>query len=150
LSNAPDTDVAEFISLRRLNRRGVMIMDSDKASSHAPVNATKKRLQAEFDGGPGHAWITAGREIENYLSEDQLQAAMKVAVPSASPVASFGRYEHTLRIKRARGKEDHAPKVDVARHIVGSYSPHLDRLDLKEQLRRLHTFIVESNPSSRT
>jgi energy-coupling factor transporter ATP-binding protein EcfA2 len=148
LSNAPESDVAEFISLRRLNRRGVMIIDSDRASSHAPINATKKRLQLEFDGGPGHAWITAGREIENYLPGNQLEAAIKAAVPSSTVLGSFSRYENTLQIRRARGIEVQAPKVDVARRIVATFTPDFDRLDLRDQMQRLHKFILQANPIS--
>jgi predicted ATP-dependent endonuclease of OLD family len=57
----------DFISLRQLNRRGVILIDSDKKNANSKINDTKKRLKEEFDQGPGFTWITKGREIENYL-----------------------------------------------------------------------------------
>ena len=40
------TDIDDFILLRRLNNRSVMLMDSDKENENDPVNSTKSRLQA--------------------------------------------------------------------------------------------------------
>lgn len=73
-----DEDIETFISLRRLNRRMVIIIDSDKQSSHFRINETKKRLKEEFDKGPGFAWITSGREIENYIDEGIVYETIKV------------------------------------------------------------------------
>lgn len=54
-----------FISLRRFEPARC---DADgqrpQERPHQKINATKTRLQKEFDSGPGHAWITEGREIE--------------------------------------------------------------------------------------
>jgi hypothetical protein len=147
LSNADDEEVEKFISLRRLNRRGVMLMDSDRRKPHSPLNATKRRLSREFDLGPGHAWITAGREIENYLAPNQLLAGLNNAVPSAKPFGGFGRYDSTLAITRKGGKSDLAPKVAVAHYITDHFDPDLSNYDLRQQLGSLKKFILDSNPS---
>lgn len=70
--NSDNEFINDFISLRRLNRRSVIVIDSDKSSAHARINETKARLKDEFNNGPGYAWITKGREIENYLRKDFL------------------------------------------------------------------------------
>jgi len=147
LTNSPhDEEVEDFISLRRLNRRGVIIIDSDKDKPQKPVNATKRRLQQEFDHGPGHAWITDGREIENYVPAAQLEAAMSKVCPAAIPHSKFGRYDHALAVKLPKGKEGHAPKVEIARIITSNFSPDLMQLDLRSRLEKLKKFIHESNP----
>ncbi|HZW26694.1 MAG TPA: ATP-binding protein [Gallionella sp.] len=94
----------DFISLRRLNRRGVIIIDSDKAKKGARLNPTKKRVQEEFDSGPGYAWITEGREIENYLPVDHIKAALSKIHPSATTTSSFGQFENTLTITTKKQK----------------------------------------------
>lgn len=142
----PSAEVDDFILLRRLNRRGVMVIDSDKESSDAEVNATKQRLQAEFDLGPGHAWITSGREIENYLPPDQLAAAINAAAPRATHSGNFGQFDNTLKIVGGRGRESQASKVEVARHIVENNEADFTVLDLKQHVDRLREFIRESNP----
>lgn len=148
LSNDDDeTLVNEFISLRRLNRRGVMILDSDRDKRGARINETKRRLEQEFNMGPGHAWITKGREIENYLPPSQIQAALSAVNPNATPMSSFGTYENVLKIKSKKEREGQAPKVEIARHIVSEFQPDLSVLDLCVQLSKLVSFIKASNPA---
>ncbi len=57
---------------KRFYAHAVMLMDSDKSSAYSHINDTKKRLKAEFNRGPGFAWVTKGREIENYLRPELL------------------------------------------------------------------------------
>jgi energy-coupling factor transporter ATP-binding protein EcfA2 len=148
LSNDHDEAlVGEFISLRRLNRRGVMILDSDRNKRNSKINQTKRRLEQEFNKGPGHAWITKGREIENYLPTPHIQAALSTVSPNATPISSFDMYENVLKIKSKAGRETQAPKVDIARYIVSKFEPDLSIMDLRTQINKLIAFIKESNPS---
>lgn len=144
--NDLDEEVDGFISLRRLNRRGVIIIDSDRDKKGARINATKKRLQAEFDQGPGYAWITEGREIENYLPADQVKEAITKTKPSAKFVSKFSRYENVLSVTTRGDKAAQASKVDVARFITTAHKPDFKVLDLDKQIRKLADFIGESNP----
>ncbi len=147
ISNADTSEgVAEFIQLRRLNRRGTVLIDSDKASSYARLNDTKKRLRTEFDEGPGFAWITAGREVENYLPIDVVASAVSATIPSATRIGGSDRYDNLLKIRRTSGSEDQASKVEVAKWITVNTEPDLHLLDLREQLSRLVDFIRKSNP----
>ncbi len=135
--------VKNFISLRRLNRRGVILIDSDRTKKSDSINETKRRLDEES----GYAWITEGREIENYLPVEQIKSAITAIIPSATPLSKFGKYENVLSIRRQNGKKADAPKTEVARHIVSAYqNPDLSQLDLREQLDKLIQFILESNP----
>lgn len=149
LSNSQETvDIDDFISLRRLNRRGVMLIDSDRNSPRKKINATKLRLKTEFDSGPGHAWITEGREIENYLASDQIVAALAAVHPRATPNSLFGKHDHLLTITNAGGKEVVASKVEVARYISENFDPDFALYDLKQQVQLLRNFILESNPKT--
>ncbi len=149
LSQAPDSsEINDFISLRRLNRRGVMIIDSDRNKPRQPINATKQRLQQEFDSGPGHSWITDGREIENYLLAQQLKSAISAIHPTATQSVGAGKYDSLLLVKSAKGRETIASKVDVAKYISKNFEPDLDVLDLKKRIVALRKFILESNPTT--
>ncbi len=149
LSQAPDSDeISDFISLRRINRRGVMLMDSDRDKPHKPINATKRRLKKEFDTGPGHAWITDGREIENYLPPDFVALAIAKIHPNATPIVGSGKYDSVLHIRSGRGKQTVALKVDVARYIAANFKPDFGLLDLKKRVTALQRFIRESNSKS--
>ncbi len=149
LSNADidQQNVDDFISLRRLNNRSVILIDSDSKSEDFDINATKQRLQGEFDSGPGHAWITEGREIENYLPAEQVEAAIQAVHPKVKKSGPFEKYDNTLKIQGGGGKTTQADKVKVARRIAEQYQPDLSIHDLKQQLNKLTKFIRESNPS---
>lgn len=143
--NDPNDSLDEFISLRRLNRRGVILIDSDKDKRGKRINSTKKRLRDEFDEGPGYTWITLGREIENYLPAAHVQEAIAKTKPSAKATSSFGPYENNLSITTKVGKKSQASKVEVARHITKEYPAMFQSLDLNAQMNKLIKFIEESN-----
>ena len=148
LSMAPDSDeVKDFIALRRLNRRGVMLIDSDRDSAHKKINATKGRLKKEFDLGPGHAWVTEGREIENYLPTAQLKVAFNAVHPSAMfSVDGDSKYKNLLVFKNKSHKPITASKVEIARHICKVFKPDFSLYDLKQRIQTLQKFIWDSNP----
>lgn len=146
--DSDDEFIDDFISLRRLNRRTVIIIDSDRQSAHAGINSTKSRLKEEFNTGPGYAWVTKGREIENYLKADFLKLAIKDAYPSASINSHFGQYENVLSAKTKKGKEIQVSKVSVANHITQKSVADFSVLDLDSQMKQLIEFILESNPST--
>ncbi len=141
------TEIDDFISLRRLNRRGVIILDSDREKRRVKLNQTKKRLKTEFDKGPGHAWVTDGREIENYIPADHLSAAIASKCPQSKLLTNLERYDNCLRIKSRSGREIQAPKVAVARYIAENREPDFNILDLKQRMKKLIEFIRESNPA---
>jgi predicted ATP-dependent endonuclease of OLD family len=139
-------DINDFISLRKLNRRGVMILDSDRDKKSARINNTKQRLRDEFNQGPGHTWITEGREIENYLPVDQIKKAISAITPSSTLLSNFEKYDNFLKIKTKSGKEIQASKVDVARQVAKNNQPDFSTYDLKQRITKLVQFIRESNP----
>lgn len=143
--SANDPEVTEFISLRRLNRYISVLIDSDKRSSHTHINRTKARIRDEFEQGPGFAWITAGREIENYVSPAVLQEVVMAVHSQAVGLAHTGRFEHVLYYKTRSGqiKKD-VDKVKVA-HAVAEHPADLDVLDLQRKIGRLVSFIRDAN-----
>ncbi len=143
--SADDPDVAEFISLRRLNRNIAIVIDSDRSSAIDSINATKSRVAEEFDKGPGFAWITKGKEIENYIPTDVLESAVKAAHPSAEKLVSHDIYKHAYHFKNNEGRKvTEVDKVRIA-HQVAENAANLDVHDLREQINKLTSFIRTSN-----
>lgn len=156
-----DDDVNEFISLRRLNRHTALILDSDKTSASVRINNTKARLVSEFDKTGGIAWVTKGREIENYIKHELLQEAVKEACGSVylRPTAG-GQYDHALHFERFKRRasastgrtskitsphiETIVDKVKVARIVCRSVAD-LNILDLELQIKRLAQVIRDAN-----
>lgn len=146
--SANDPEIDEFISLRRLNRNIAIVMDSDKRHSRARLNATKRRVQSEFDNGPGFAWVTKGTEIENYTPPSTVRTAIQAMYPGASLVGTRpidNCYHFKLPPKRTIIRN--IDKIKLAREVT-KLRPSLDELDLRNQLRRLIAFIEQANHRS--
>ena len=110
------------------------------------MSATKKRLKNEFNKGPGFAWVTKGKEIENYINPDIIEKRVSNVHPSSDGILDKSQYANTLKYKKKRtNAEKVANKVKVARYYVVNYSPDLKVLDLKERIESLNKFIRESN-----
>jgi len=144
----PSSFVEQFISLRRLNRRGVILIDSDKPKKGTPLNETKRRLRDEFNSGPGHAWITEGREIENYLDPVLLKKFILQAHPSMTVATELDKYDNAMTVSTGKGETRQASKVKVASLIASNGEPNLSRFDLGMQVQKLVSFVRASNPTA--
>jgi hypothetical protein len=141
--SANDSEVNEFISLRRLNRNISILIDSDKITSHAKLNDTKRRVIQEF--GDVAAWVTAGREIENYVPSDMIGAALAAIYPNKfDSIADNGRFDHRLHYKSLGGKViSDVDKVKVAKYVAGLGQDYSE-LDLRKKIINLINFIRKS------
>jgi predicted ATP-dependent endonuclease of OLD family len=155
--SADDEEVSEFIALRMLNRNLAIVMDSDKPSPQARINETKLRMARQFDEHGGVAWVTRGREIENYIEHDVLQAAVKEVVGNAyARPSAGGQYDHALYFERTAPKKRRSgdadsdlldrevDKVKVARAVCRSPA-NLDVLDLRARVESLVRLITQAN-----
>nr|WP_305810233.1 AAA family ATPase [Photobacterium kishitanii] len=142
----------ELISLRKLNRNSVIMIDSDKATPQRQINSTKKRLRDEFNQGPGFAWVTEGREVENYLDEDNLEHTVVAVHPqSATKLRSKGKWENLLEFTHKTTSKNNtkpypmASKVKVANYYTREFQADLSKLDLEKRINQLVAFIKVSN-----
>jgi predicted ATP-dependent endonuclease of OLD family len=153
--SADDEEITEFIALRSLNQNLALIMDSDRSSNRAEINETKKRLQTEFQKGSGIAWVTKGREIENYIDHALLQSAVRQTHPSTykSPANSGGAHSHALHFKLVRPRrrkgsqsdlETKVDKVKVAK-VVCEAPADLEKLDLRDRVIEIVEMIRKAN-----
>lgn len=148
--SAEDDEINEFISLRALNQNCAILIDSDRSKPGDAINATKTRLCAEFSSGDGMAWVTDGREIENYVEFSQLQTAVQAVHSKGYDRASSagGAFDRTLSYmaNKADGTQAEvtADKVKVAKVIAGQPA-NLDVLDLKARVVELVAMIRKAN-----
>lgn len=148
--SADDREISEFISLRDLNRNLAIVIDSDKRSAQAHVNDTKRRVANELEQ-TGFAWITKGREIENYVPHGVLQDAVRSTVTRYLRPAEGGAFDQALNYYRAgasRGSDDElVGKVDKVRvaHKVCENQADFSPLDLRQRVSALADFIRGAN-----
>lgn len=140
LSSLPPDEVNEAISLLRLNRNCAVMIDSDRKITKSGklrinINATKRRIEREVLATGGFVWITAGREIENYIHADLVERATGKTVP-------IGKHESVLdRLAPYNGD-----KISLA-HDVARLTTKEDLvvLDLYDKVYRLCSSIYVWN-----
>lgn len=145
-SLTPDdpAEIDEFISLRRLNRYMLVLMDSDRTSARKAINQSKKRVQEALDAFPdtGLAWITAGYTVENYLPWETLRAAISNVHPTSRvDMPEPGQYDNPLTKERVGVIPN---KTRIARQAIASWSTEWP-LDLSNRVDAVIALIREAN-----
>lgn len=147
-----DEEVKQFVNLMALNRNSAIVIDSDKRSASDALNQTKSRIIEEFSRSRGPAWVTAGREIENYIPYEMLQDAVKnVHSKVYGTHHKNGRFEHALYFKRlgddgqpGKAIVKEVDKVRVAQRVCET-AADLSCLDLRNRVVELISFIRKAN-----
>ncbi|MFG1941274.1 ATP-dependent nuclease [Micromonospora tulbaghiae] len=143
-SASQQAEIEEFISLRRLNRHLVVLIDSDKTSARQHLDPTKKRVEEGFSesSGPGFAWITKCYTIENYVSPEILREAVRAVHPRLQLASQLGQWDQPLKMKTNSVPDKVAIAHRACKHIG---IKDLDRFDLREQVERLISVIDNAN-----
>lgn len=131
----PDVETADVVKILRVNRNAILLIDSDRRRRGQPINATKQRIIAEIRDLGGLAWLTAGREVENYIPDEAVAAFYKLG--AAKPLDKYADFsEHIDDIDSGAGKRFLRNKVLFAEQVC----PYITEggiartLDLKTQL----------------
>lgn len=121
----PDVDSGEVVKILRVNRNAIIVIDSDKRRPNESLNATKQRIISEVEAFGGMAWVTAGKEVENYIP---LQAISSLYESNGStPLEKYGDFSEFLDgLKDSEGKRFLRNKVLYAEQIC----PHITVEDM--------------------
>lgn len=141
---APEPPQTEEISIFRLNRNAALIIDSDKNNPSEELNETKKRLISEIEASGGMAWITAGREIENYLPKKIVSEFIGSEEPKhIDQFQKFPNLLDQLKPGEGLGEKFNRQKAMFAEKISERFSKEqcLSLLDLNVKMTALCTKI---------
>lgn len=104
-----------------------------------------------MERGSGIAWITKGREIENYVRPELIQAALKELHPKLYKAPhKVGQYDHAFYFERKRARSvdssiyTSGDKVGAALW-VSAKPAELDILDLRDRINDLAAMIRKAN-----
>lgn len=138
---AEDEQVENLISILKTNRNAAIVIDSDKKSKNAHLNETKRRIIKEFDSVNQFAWVTSGKEIENYLSRKAIMAL------TDKDFGQVGQFELFPEYIASYDKNFSGHKVEFAAKITPLITEDnsADVLDLRKQVMRLYEQIGEWN-----
>lgn len=144
--DAIDSDLATLIAVRRLNRNLAVVIDSDRDSSEKSINRTKQRILEELakDSRTAFGWLTAGREIENYVSESLMTQVLAECYSSFGSRYKKKQFDHVLPFKnKDNNLIKDVDKVKVARAVCAREAD-LDVLDLRSKIESLVALIRNS------
>jgi predicted ATP-dependent endonuclease of OLD family len=148
LTPKDDESINEFISLRKLNQNLMIVMDRDKDSPTKTINSTKARIKENLVEKPELAWVTCGREIENYLNPELLLQVIKDSHPRKGVylLQGVGQFDTVTKYVNKSGEVFTYDKLRVAlRYIEVEQQPDFERLDLDKRIKTVIKFIRESN-----
>lgn len=148
LSADDPEDVESAISVFRINRNAVIIMDSDKAKKGQKLEDSKNALIEELESvGTSLAVVTKGKDIENYINPETLQKHYKLrdAPREISQYEEFGDYLNEL--KDGQGKTFENNKVLFADRIKDLFDKeNLSKMfDINQQMTSIVDLIKSWN-----
>jgi hypothetical protein len=133
----------ELIKLLRINQHSAIVIDSDRKKGSDALNDTKARIQTECKKNGVFCWITAGREIENYLPAKAVSQAYEKITGTRRDISvkPFQKFETV--VKKSYGNawrasfayEDRKPPF--ARKIAAEIAAIEPAQDLEKQIAEL-------------
>lgn len=131
-----------LLNILTTNRNAAIIIDSDKRNRQASINKTKKRIIQEFTTYGMFAWLTKGKEIENYIPANAIKEAFQ-----CNSLEECTQYEHfpTYIEKVCPGFT--SQKVPFSHRVIAYITADnsKDKFDLKSQVKRLYEQIQKWN-----
>ncbi|MFC4529151.1 ATP-dependent nuclease [Sphaerisporangium dianthi] len=152
VADMPEQNTEEFIQLLPINRNPAILIDSDKRDALTLINATKWRVCSEVEDKGGISWVTAGREIENYVPVDIFVASVQEAHPSVQPQIEVSEFSSRFQsfVKSSgpaeAGKIRNPNKVIIAEKACAMSSGEIwDVLDLRQKVEELVSYLQAAN-----
>lgn len=136
---------SELINLFLANRNSILVMDSDKRTEKSHINETKRKIRKEFIESRSIAWITKGREIENYLSQSVINKEYGIN-KQIGQYEYIGDFLNTYRKNAKYGdkyvRSKYQKSTDLVKHMC---KDDLKVLDLEEKIGQIVQKIKDWN-----
>ncbi|MEZ5940074.1 MAG: AAA family ATPase [Planctomycetaceae bacterium] len=139
--------VDELIGALKVNRNAILIADSDRRNPQDKLKVETARLVEEVNK-TGLAWVTRGKEVENYIPLD----VMKKICEQERLSGPNSEFSDAIAYLRGKLNRNTTKKVDLAEKVV----PHLtlanvrSTLDLGERMDEVVAKIRKWNHMDRT
>lgn len=143
---ADEENLEDAVSILKINRNCILLMDSDKKLSSSKLGSTKVRIKKEIEAIGGVAWITKGREIENYIPDESIKNLY-----GKKRALKFDKFTdisvYLEKIKRGEGKKFERSKTLFAKDILPFITFNLveKHLDIDKMMKKVINKIKEWN-----
>ncbi|WDA40282.1 ATP-binding protein [Erythrobacter sp. BLCC-B19] len=142
-----DDQVNDFIQLLPINRSVAILIDSDLGAAGQSLRTTKTRVESEVNRIGGYSWVTDGREIENYVSYDIREMAVKEVHRNCDRLSGARhKFGKPLEYRKTDGKvqADGFDKLAIAKAVTKN-PVDWSVLDLDQRVTALVNFIRSQN-----
>jgi predicted ATPase len=130
-----------FLSVTRINRHSIFVMDSDLLAADQPLDHYKTRITKEFaTTGSGLVWTTNGTMIENYLDPHVFGKAYKTVHPKKGTP-----YDGAMLTSPFAGGVKQPNKVGIADIAASSTMTVPDRGDLRKRMSDVRRYLRKVN-----
>jgi putative ATP-dependent endonuclease of the OLD family len=146
LSSKEPEEFMGAVSILRVSRNAIIIMDSDKRClfDKLKTRVQKIELEAEQIGGV-FTWITDGKEIENYIPVNAVESLLdKSELPQVEQYEDFFEYLETIK----KGSGSYRDKKPLLASKISQYLTKeniREAFDLPEQLEYVCATIKQWN-----
>ena len=142
LSHYSAKEATNLINIITTNRNAAIVIDSDKKNQATRLNDTKKRIIEEFDNLGMFAWVTKGKEIENYIPKDAISCMTNKAIKKQCE-----KYELFPDYIKPYYNNFTNKKVPFANRVKDFITKEnsVQMLDLKIQIEKLYNSIKRWN-----
>ena len=134
--------VEELIQLLKINKKCAILIDSDKKTENSKVSGTKRRIYQEAESHAVLRWTTAGREIENYISDKFWSTHFNIKI---SECGRYDKISEKLLGKKTPDGKVVGSKVDIAKFVELNAISSDYVLDCIEKAKRLAREISNAN-----
>lgn len=129
-----------LLNILLTNRNSCIVIDSDKRTKEEKINSTKQRIKDEFEKNNLFCWITAGKEIENYIPRKAVNDLC------GSNYKQIGIYELFPEYIKEHDGNFSSHKVEFANEITQYISSeNYEVLDCKEKVEHIVQLIKKWN-----
>ena len=127
----------DLINVLKVNRNAALVMDSDRKNESSRISKTKSRVKKELIDNNQFCWITEGKEIENYISEDVFES-IGIVTPKIGKYEPFSEF-----MEKSNMSTDKVPNAQrIVQHMKES---DLSVYDLRKNIMELGNRIRKWN-----
>ena len=142
LSQYSAKEETDLINIITTNRNASIVIDSDKRYGSAKLNDTKKRILSEFERLEMFHWVTKGKEIENYIPKQAIEAMLNTSIQKhCEQYQLFSDYISPYYKSFSNKK---VPFANQIKSFISSDNS-VGILDLKKQIESLYRQIQKWN-----
>lgn len=146
-ASSPDT-VNSAISVFRINRNAIIVMDSDKNNQRQKLENSKQKLIDELkDSDTSMTFVTKGKDIENYINPKLIKEYFNLQKEPLK-ISQFQEFsEYLNKIKKGSGNSFERNKMLFADSVKDLFNKNdLSKMyDIDKQLRKIVSLIKKWN-----